>query len=128
MPTHHRQLTHLRVLLAVQVAAVFSASVTAGLMLSGLAPGGLHSAASYTIFVVAVLQLVAAIRLRRAGGPAQPIRYSIGFGLAVLAQVFVGIAHLTALHIPLGMLLFGGIVFQLGWALDHGRVPTPAAT
>lgn len=122
------RLTFLRAVITVQAVAVFSASVTAGVMMSTTWGHVLHSAASYTIFLVAVLQLAAAILVRRSGGPSQPIGFSAGFLAATLAQVFLGLAHLKPLHVPLGVLMFGGIVFQLLWIwnLDRTRVPATA--
>lgn len=126
MSTSRSRLSLLRTVIAVQVVAVFSASATAGAMMTVPAGHVFHSAASYTIFVVAVVQLVVAILLRRSGGPAQPIRYSAGFLAATLLQVGLGLAGLKYLHVPLGVLLFGGIVFQLAWAAAAVRAQGPA--
>ncbi|MGW4406893.1 hypothetical protein ACWEJ6_22895 [Nonomuraea sp. NPDC004702] len=104
----------LRVAIILQTLALFAAPVTAGLLLS--VPNGqpLHSAAAYTVFVVAVLHLVAAILAwRPGGGPPKPIMPAAGFLVLVSAQVALGIAHVTALHVPLGVLLFAGSVLQL---------------
>lgn len=128
MSTTSGRLGFLRGVITVQAVAVFSTSITAGLLLS--TPGGhvFHSATSYLVFFVALLQLIAAILVGRSGGPRLPIRYSAGFLAGVLVQVALGLAGLKPLHMPLGMLLFGGIVFQLIWIWNHDRAPAQNIT
>lgn len=126
MSTKRGRLTFLRAVITVQAVAVFSASITAGLMMSTSGGRVFHSATSYTIFAVALLQLAAAILVRRSGGPSQPLRYSAGFLAGTLVQVGLGVAQLKQLHVPLGVLLFGGIVFQLIWIWNHDRTATAA--
>ncbi|GAA1520441.1 hypothetical protein GCM10009677_62060 [Sphaerisporangium rubeum] len=105
---------YLRVVILVQTLAVFSAPVTAGLLLTSPAGRPLHSASAYTVFAVAVLHLVTAILLwRPGGGSPRPILYAAGFLALTLAQVALGIAHMKALHIPLGVLLFGMSLLHL---------------
>ncbi|MGS2644922.1 hypothetical protein [Streptosporangium sp. LJ11] len=111
----------LRVAITLQTLALFAAPVTAGLLLSS--PGGqaLHSAAAYGVFTVAVLHLVAAILVwRPGGGSPRPILYAAGFLGLTLAQVALGIAHMKALHVPLGVLMFGMSVLQLS-QVSSGR-------
>ncbi|WP_103347923.1 hypothetical protein [Amycolatopsis sp. CA-128772] len=103
--------TFLRVTIALQTLATFLAPVTAGLLLS--TPNGhvLHSASAYTVWIVAVVQVVAAALVWRLGGRA-PL-FAVGFLVLVTAQVFLGIAHVKAVHVPLGVLLFGLSLLQL---------------
>ncbi|UBU16034.1 hypothetical protein [Nonomuraea gerenzanensis] len=110
--------TFLRVAIALQTLAVFAAPVTAGLLLT--TPNGhvLHSAAAYTVFVVALVHVAAAVLAwRPGGGSPQAILYAAGFLAATSAQVALGIAHLTTLHIPLGVLMFGMSLLQLSRVL-----------
>ena len=92
----------------VQTLAVFLSAVTAGLLLTTKAGHPLHSAAAYTVFGVAVVQVIAAVLAwRPGGGSPRPIGFAVGFLVLVLAQVALGIAHVKVVHVPLGVLLFG---------------------
>ncbi|MEV0823113.1 hypothetical protein [Nonomuraea rubra] len=111
-------LAFLRTAIALQTLAVFAAPVTAGLLLT--TPGGhvLHSAAAYSVFGVAVVHVAAAVLAWRPGGGSPgPILNAAGFLAATLAQVALGIAHVTTLHIPLGVLMFGLSLLQLSRVL-----------
>ncbi|MEV0995973.1 hypothetical protein [Nonomuraea sp. NPDC050202] len=115
-PTTIKQgnLTFLRVAIALQTLAVFAAPVTAGLLLTTPSGHVLHSAAAYSVFTVALVHLAAAILAwRPGGGPPRPILNAAGFLAATLAQVALGIAHVTTLHVPLGVLMFGMSLLQL---------------
>jgi heme A synthase len=106
--------TFLRVTSALQILAVFLSAVTAGLLLT--TPNGhvLHSAAAYTVWIVAVVQVVAAVLVwRPGGGSPRGVGYAVVFLGLVTAQVFLGIAHVKAVHVPLGVVLFGVSLVQL---------------
>lgn len=117
MPTHtaarpaNSKLLHATVVL--QTAAVFLQSVTAGLMMTLPYGHVLHSAGSYTLWVVTVVHVVAAVLAwRPGGGSPQPIWFAAGFLALVTAQVFSGLFHLTALHVPLAAaLLVASVVY-----------------
>ncbi|MGR6922150.1 hypothetical protein ACU635_48550 [[Actinomadura] parvosata] len=111
-------LTFLRAVIALQTLAVFAAPVTAGLLLT--TPDGhvLHSASAYTIFVVAVVHVAAAVLAwRPGGGSPRPVLQAAGFLAATSAQVALGIAHVTTLHVPLGALMFGLSLLHLSRVL-----------
>ncbi|WP_370969430.1 hypothetical protein [Amycolatopsis sp. cg9] len=116
--------TFLRVL---QTLAVFLSAVTAGLLLTTRSGHSLHSAAAYTVFVVAVVQVVAAVLgWKSGGGSPRPILFAVVFLGLVLAQVALGIAHVTAVHVPLGVLLFGASLSRLSACLPlRGRSRRP---
>jgi hypothetical protein len=100
--------TFLRGTIALQTLVVFLAPVTAGLLLT--TPNGhvLHSASAYTVWVVAVVQVVAAVLAwRPGGGSPRAVLYAVVFLVLVTAQVVLGIAHVTTVHVPLGVALFG---------------------
>ncbi|MEV4061061.1 hypothetical protein [Nonomuraea dietziae] len=118
MPTHTTTkrglLMVLQVAITLQTVAVFVQAITAGLLLSTPGGGALHSAGSYTVFIVTLLHLIVAILVwRPGGGSPKPIRYAAGFFALTSAQVALGLAHMTALHVPVGVLMFGLSVFQL---------------
>jgi hypothetical protein len=103
----------LRATVALQTAAVFLQSVTAGLMMTLPYGHVLHSAGSYTLWVVTVVHVVAAVLAwRPGGGSPQPIWFAAGFLALITAQVFSGLFHLTALHVPLAAaLLVASVVY-----------------
>jgi hypothetical protein len=104
----------LHAIVALQTAAIFAQSITAGLMPA--LPHGhvLHSAGSYTLWVVTVAHLVVAVLAwRPGGGSPTPVWYAAGFLALITAQVFAGVFHLTALHIPLAAVLLVASVLYL---------------
>ncbi len=107
--------TFLRGTIALQTLVVFLAPVTAGLLLT-TTPNGhvLHSASAYTVWVVAVVQVVAAVLAwRPGGGSPRSVLYAVVFLVLVTAQVVLGIAHVTTVHVPLGVALFGVSLMRL---------------
>jgi hypothetical protein len=66
------------------------------------------------LWVVAVVHLVVAVLTwRPGGGSARPIWYAAGFLALITAQVFAGVFHLVALHIPLAAALLVASVLYL---------------
>jgi cytochrome b len=102
----------LRVTTAVQAAAVLLQAVTAGMLLSG---GGraAHAFFTYAVLAAIVLNLVAAVRAGRSFRDFAP-----ALAMLVLAavQIVVGIMKIRGVHVPLGVLLFGGAMLQLAQA------------
>jgi hypothetical protein len=130
-PTTTKQghLMFLRVAIALQTLAVFVQASTAGLLLSSPAGGTPHSVGAYGLFIVALVHLVIAILVwRPGGGSPRHILDAAGFVGLALAQVALGIAHAKTLHVPLGVLMFGMSVLQLGrvWAGRRTHVTTAA--
>jgi heme A synthase len=112
-------LTFLRAAIALQTVTVFIQSITAGLLLSVPSGGALHSAGAYTLFFVTLAHLIVAILVwRPGGGSPRHLLYAAGFFALTLAQIALGIAQVKTLHVPLGVLMFGGSVVHLGrvWA------------
>ncbi|RSM75729.1 hypothetical protein DL991_26990 [Amycolatopsis sp. WAC 01375] len=104
----------LRVAILVQTLAVFLTPISAGLLLTVPYGHALHSATSYTLFVVAVLHVITAVLVwRPGGGSPKPIAPAAVFLALTLAQVFLGLAQVTAVHVPLGVVLFGFSLIQL---------------
>ncbi|MEV7013696.1 hypothetical protein [Streptosporangium sp. NPDC051022] len=117
----------LRVTIALQTAALLAQAITAGLLLS--TPGGraLHGISAGAVLLTGLLHLVAAILVWRPGGgsPRAVLPAALILVLA-LAQMALGAMHMKAVHVPIGVLMFGGSLMQLGQIWASGR-PAPAA-
>ncbi|MFI6448319.1 hypothetical protein [Kitasatospora sp. NPDC050543] len=117
------RLTFVQVAIALQTLAIFFEAVTAGLLLSSSQGEVLHSAGARVMYGASMLYVLAAVLAwRPGGGAARPILYASGFLVLASVQVVLGIAHRPALHVPLGILMFGLSVLALGQVLST-RLP-----
>lgn len=57
--------------------------------------------------------LAAVLAWKPGGGSPRPIRHASGFLALASVQVFLGIAHVPSVHLPLGVLMFGLSVLAL---------------
>ncbi|MEU9031295.1 hypothetical protein AB0D46_28040 [Streptomyces sp. NPDC048383] len=113
--THQRLTTFLRVSVVLQTAALFFQAVTAGMLLSSSVGGVLHDVGSRVMYGASMLYVLAAVLAWRPGGRSpRPILYASGFLVLASVQVVLGIAHIPAAHVPLGVLMFGLSVLALG--------------
>ncbi|WP_431683190.1 hypothetical protein [Kitasatospora sp. KL5] len=122
--------TFLRTAIALQTLTLFLQATSAGLLLSTSYGETLHSVGARVMYGASMLYVLAAVLLwRPGGGSPRPILYATGFlGLASV-QVVLGVAHLPALHVPLGVLMFGLSTVALGRTLStslHGRTALPS--
>lgn len=123
-----RLMTFVRAAVALQTAAIFFQAVTAGMLLSSEYGEVLHDAGSRGIYAATMVYVLAAILLwRPGGGSPRPILYSVGFLVLASVQVVLGIAHMSTLHVPLGVLMFGLSLLQLGRLPAGRRTPANAA-
>ncbi|MER5870305.1 hypothetical protein [Streptomyces sp. NPDC002044] len=114
--------TFLQAAIALQTAALFFQAATAGLLLSSSYGATLHDVGSRVMYGASMLYvLVAVLAWRPGGGPARPALYATGFLVLASAQVVLGIAHVPSLHVPLGILMFGLSVLDLGRVLSTAR-------
>ncbi|SCK32954.1 hypothetical protein YW7DRAFT_02663 [Streptomyces sp. AmelKG-E11A] len=66
------------------------------------------------MYGASMLYVIAAILTwRPGGGPPRPILYATGLLVLASVQVASGVAHVTSLHVPLGILMFGLSVLAL---------------
>jgi hypothetical protein len=72
--------------------------------------------------------LAAVLAWRPGGASPRPVLYASGFPLLASLQVVLGIAHLPALHVPLGILMFTGSVLVLLGTRPGGVPSRPATT
>lgn len=112
-----------RIAITLQTVALLLQAVTAGLLLSS--PGGraAHAATAIAVAVTVLLHLVAALVARRRN----VILPAVGMLVMTLTQMALGVAHLKALHVPLGVLMFGVSMLQLSRTWPARRVETVAA-
>ncbi|WP_283135099.1 hypothetical protein [Rhizohabitans arisaemae] len=89
--------------------------VLAGLFVTGdVGMLDLHGMIASFLVVLAFLQIIASILAWRPGrGPAWPVSVSIGIFVVIELQAALGYARAIALHIPVGVLLFGLLVALL---------------
>jgi hypothetical protein len=115
----------LRVTIALQTAAILIQAITAGLLLS--TPDGrmLHNVSAIAVAVTSLLHLGAAILVwRPGGGSARAILLAAILLAFTPVQMVLGMAHMKTLHVPIGVLMFGVSVMQLGQVWSN---PRPAA-
>ncbi|MFI6739370.1 hypothetical protein ACIBI9_41145 [Nonomuraea sp. NPDC050451] len=96
------------------VVALLVQAVTAGLLLS--MPGGraLHMASAIALLAVGLVHVVVAILVRwPGGGSAKFILPAAALLVATVVVAILGAAHVKAVHVPLGVMMFGGGVVQL---------------
>ncbi|MFF3670973.1 hypothetical protein [Microtetraspora malaysiensis] len=123
----------LRIALLAQTVAVLVQAVTAGLLLS--TPGGrtAHSATAIGVVVTVLLHLVAALLTTVPGSRAPSTRQrstilpAVGMLAMTVVQVALGLAHMKAFHVPLGVLMFGVSMVRLNQVWSVGRAKTASA-
>ena len=117
----------MRVVLWLLAATVFAQAVFAGLLLDG---GGAwrdwHATNGMLVLpLLALLQVVLAVLVwRRRRGPGWLTVASVGLLLALLVQNVMGMTSQVAVHVPLGLAIFG----LIGTLLARARTLTRPAT
>ncbi|MFG3052616.1 hypothetical protein ACGFZP_16885 [Kitasatospora sp. NPDC048239] len=111
--------TFLQVAVALQTLAIFFQATTAGLLLSSSYGEVLHSVGARVMYAASMVYLLAAVLAwRPGGGSPRSILYASGFLVLASIQVVLGVTHRPALHVPLGVLMFGLSVLALGRLLS----------
>lgn len=104
----------LRAVVVLHVVALLFQAVTAGMLLSSPGGRGLHAASGMALAVIGLAHLVVAILVwRPGGGSARFIAPAAGLLVLTIVAAVLGMAHVKTIHLPLGVLLFGGGVMQL---------------
>ncbi|AWZ06324.1 MULTISPECIES: hypothetical protein [unclassified Streptomyces] len=112
------RLTFPQVAIALQTLAIFFQATTAGLLLSSSYGETLHGVGARVMYGATMLYVLAAVLAwRPGGGSPRPILYASGFLVLASVQVVLGIAHMPTLHVPLGVVMFGLSVLDLGRVL-----------
>jgi hypothetical protein len=109
-------LTAFKYLTTLSMLSVLVQAVTAGQLMSGGAQG-LHGAGAFVVHVLGLLQLVAAVLVWRPGrGVGWLALASLGVLLLGFVQSALGGSGAVAVHVPLGMTIFGLSVWLVVWA------------
>ncbi|MEU0245412.1 hypothetical protein ABZ192_13980 [Streptomyces sp. NPDC006235] len=104
----------LRVAIALQTLTIFFQAVSAGMLLTSSYGETLHSAGARVMYGASMLYLLAAVLAwKPGGGSARPVWHASGFLVLASVQVVLGIAHVSSVHLPLGVLMFGLSVLAL---------------
>lgn len=85
---------------------------------------GLHVAGAWTVLVVLVACLVAAVRVRRAGGPTWPMWSALALLGAAGLQVTLGELEIVGAHVYLGVLLVTGVTTYVSYVWRQLSEPT----
>nr|WP_189981974.1 hypothetical protein [Streptomyces termitum] len=114
----------MKVSIGLQTAALFFQAGTAGALLVSPTGALLHDIGSRVMYGATMLYLPAAVLAwRPGGGTPRPILYATGFLVLASVQVVLGIAHLPAFHVPLGVTLCALSVLDLARVLTGGTRP-----
>ncbi|MFI8324717.1 hypothetical protein [Streptomyces sp. NPDC085529] len=117
----------LRVAAALQTLTLFFQAVTAGLLLNSSTAYLLHDIGSKVMYAAAMLYVLATVLAwRPGGGSPRPVLFSTGLLLLASAQVALGVAHVSAAHVPLGVVMFALSTLALARSLSP-RFPLPRA-
>ncbi|MEU1198930.1 hypothetical protein ABZ446_22300 [Streptomyces sp. NPDC005813] len=109
-----RGTTFLQVAVALQTATIFLQAVSAGLLLTAHYGEVMHSVGARVMYGASMLYVLAAVLAwKPGGGSPRPVLHASGFLALASAQVVLGIAHVPAVHVPLGILMFGLSVLAL---------------
>ncbi|MFE2146233.1 hypothetical protein ACFXA3_31655 [Streptomyces sp. NPDC059456] len=113
----HRSGTFVQVAIALQTLALFFQALTAGLLLSTSYGETLHGVGARVMYGASMVYVLAAVLAwRPGGGSPRPVLHASGFLALASVQVVLGVAHMPAFHVPLGVLMFGLSVLALGRA------------
>ncbi|MEV5971814.1 hypothetical protein [Streptomyces sp. NPDC051921] len=117
----------LRISVALQTLSLFFQATTAGALLTSAVGETLHGVGARVMYGASMLYVLAAVLAwRPGGGSPRSVLYATGFLVLASVQVVLGIAHVPAAHVPLGVLMFGLSVLDLGRLLTVR--PTPVSS
>jgi hypothetical protein len=75
----------------------------------------MHLYSGVAMVVVALVQTITVIFLRRAGGPAEVVRVGLILPVALAVQAALGMTHILLLHVPIGAFMVVGLVRMMRW-------------
>ena len=122
-----RMVRAMRLVLGLLAVAVFAQAVLAGLFLDGgEAWRGWHAVNGMLVLpLLALIQVILAVLVwRRGRGPGWLAVASVGLLVALLVQSMLGMSSQVAVHVPLGLAIFG----LIATLLVRARTLTRSAT
>jgi hypothetical protein len=113
----------LRVVLILNVLTMLLQALFAGRMLGGDdQSANFHEFTARALVLLTASQMMLAILLRlRRGCPTWVPIASGGLLVAEVLEFALGHFHSVALHVPLGLAIFGGAIRQLLWSVQEAR-------
>lgn len=123
--TRVRLLLGLRIIVPLHLTAVLLQAMSAGFFFSGHAGAvPAHEMGARLLGLIALTQAGLALFFwRRGGGPGWFVGASVALLVAEALQIGAGYGRVYWLHVPLGVLLFGGLTRQQIWLLAEPLVP-----
>lgn len=112
-------LTVLRTVLSLHALTVLAQAVLAGQFLSGLeTPVVFHERMGWFIVGASAGQIILALWVAGLGGPMWLWVTSIFIFIAEALQVGTGYGRFLGVHIPLGVFVFGALVWMILWSFQ----------
>ena len=109
-------LAALRIVLALHAFGVLTQAVLAGQFLSGVeGPVLFHEWTAWLVLGLSAIQIILTLRLTMLGGPLWLWVASIFIFIAEALQVGTGYGRFLGVHIPLGVFVFGAVIWMLLW-------------
>jgi hypothetical protein len=114
-----------RAIVLINLLVVFIQFVFAGQMLGGSDSAvTTHGATGVLLVLIAVVQTTVSVFMRIQGVcPRWLVPANIGILLADVVEAVCGHFHVVAVHVPLAVAIFGGIMRQLFWSVIEARTP-----
>lgn len=75
----------------------------------------MHLYGGASMIIVALVQTITVLFVRRAGGPAEIVRIGLLLPVALAAQAALGMTHILLLHVPIGAFMVVGLVRIMRW-------------
>lgn len=118
-----RGLGALRILIVLDGLAILGQAVLAGMFLGGdSAMLNVHGTGALVVQVLSLLLLITAVlHWRPWHGSGFPALASLALLVATIIQSMTGGADVTSVHVPLGMAMFGLVIWLAYWALRPAR-------
>jgi hypothetical protein len=116
-------LSLLRLVLLIHLLAVVTQATLAGMFLSGSGVAlSLHQMTARALVGICLFQIAITVLLRARGGcPTWVLISAIAILLAEVLEIYSGYRGILAVHVPLALGIFGGIMRQLFWAVRGTR-------
>jgi len=75
----------------------------------------MHLYSGIAMVVVALVQTITVVFVRRAGGPAEVVRIGLLLPVALAVQAALGMTHILLLHVPIGAFMAVGLFRIMRW-------------